>query len=215
MADPRRLLRVDIYRKLRDEILACELRPGADLREQVLASRFSVSKSPVRDALLRLEREHLVTIAPRQGYRVAPISLSDAREMFRLRVVLETACVAEAARAAPDEELDALDRFRALRGSASFLEYNQDFHRALARLSGNRRMTLAACELIEHMHRLVKMSVETLRGHSPAGLIKEHASIIDAVQAREGRRAAALLRSHIQDAERRVADALSRAAIHA
>lgn len=214
MADPRRLLRVDIYRKLRDEILACELKPGADLHEQALAARFAVSKSPVRDALLRLERESLVTIAPRQGYRVSPISLSDAREMFRLRVVLETACVAEAARAASDEELEALDRFRAPRGKG-FIEYNQDFHCALARLSGNRRMTLAACELIEQMHRLVKMSLETLRGHAPAALLKEHASVIDAVQAREGRKAAALLRSHIQDAESRVADALSRVAVHA
>ena len=77
MRAPRRLLRVDIHEKLREEILACRLSPGADLREQELASRFQVSKSPVRDALLRLEREQLVTIAPRQGYRVAPISLSD------------------------------------------------------------------------------------------------------------------------------------------
>lgn len=213
MADSRRLLRVDIYRKLRDDILACELKPGADLREQALASRFSVSKSPVRDALLRLEREHLVTIAPRQGYRVATISLSDVREMFRLRVVLESACAAEAARVAAAEDLAALDRFRSFRGGHGFIAYNQDFHCAVARLSGNRRMTLAACELIEQMHRLVRMSLETVQGRSPAGLVNEHASIIDALQGRQGRRAAALLRSHIEKAERRVADALSHAAI--
>src|SRR6267378_3438505 len=129
MPDSRRLLRVDIYQKLRDEILGCELRPGSDLREQQLASRFAVSKSPVRDALLRLEREHLVTISPRQGYRVAPISLSDAREMFRLRLVLETACAQEAARSASDDELAALDRFRkgpANGSPAAFIAYNQD-----------------------------------------------------------------------------------------
>src|SRR3954467_12177410 len=117
MPDSRRLLRVDIYEKLRDEILGCQLRPGSDLREQQLASRFAVSKSPVRDALFRLEREHLVTISPRQGYRVAPISLSDAREMLRLRAVLECASVAEGAREASEQDLAALDRFRAFRAS--------------------------------------------------------------------------------------------------
>jgi len=217
MAESRRLLRVDIYRKLREEILDCAIRPGADLREQLLASRFSVSKSPVRDALLRLEREHLITVAPRQGYRVAPISLSDTREMFRLRAVLETASALDAARSAPDQALQALDRFRSFRGSEgsiAFIAYNREFHCALARLSGNRRMTSAACELIEQMNRLVKISVAT-RERRAGGLVREHSAIIDALQARDGRRAAALLRAHIEAAERRVADALSRAPIHA
>lgn len=218
MADSRRLLRVDIYRKLREEILDCALKPGADLREQLLASRFSVSKSPVRDALLRLEREHLIVIAPRQGYRVAPVSLSDAREMFRLRAVLEMASALDAARAAPDEALQALNRFRSFRGSEgslAFIAYNREFHCALARLSGNRRMTLLACELIEQMNRLVKLSVATVREPRSGGLVREHSAIIDALQARDGRRAATLLRAHIESADRRVADALSRAAVHA
>ena len=217
MAAAGRLLRVDIYRKLREEILDCSLKPGSDLREQRLASRFSVSKSPVRDALLRLERESLITIAPRQGYRVAPISLSDAREMFRLRAVLEMASALEAARSATDDGLESLDRFRTFRGgegSAGFIAYNRDFHCALVRLSGNRRMTAAACDLIEQMNRLVKISVATMRERRSGGLVREHCAIIDALQARDGRRASALLRAHIEAADHRVADGLSRAAVH-
>lgn len=216
MRDSPRLLRVGIYQKLREEILACELRPGADLREQDLAARFSVSKSPVRDALSRLERERLVTVLPRQGYRVAPISLSDARDMFRFRLVLETASVVEAARVATGEALEALDRFRAFDASAypdGFIGYNRDFHCTLARLSGNRRMAIAACDLIEQMDRPVRVSVDTIGGRDLSGLVREHAAIADALQARDGRRAAALLRAHIGTAERRVADALSRAAV--
>lgn len=216
MRAPRRLLRIDIYEKLREEILACRLKPGADLREQDLAARFQVSKSPVRDALLRLEREHLISIAPRQGYRVAPISLSDARDLLRLRAVLECASVIEAARAAGAPELSALDRFRSFRPSQwleGFAGYNREFHCALARASGNRRMTALTCELIEQTHRLVQVSVEAAEtGRRPA-LVAEHAAIVDAVQERDGRRASALLRAHIGAAERRVADALSRAAI--
>src|SRR3954469_2687783 len=148
MGDPRRLLRIDIYEKLRAEILDCRLKPGADLREQELAARFAVSKSPVRDALLRLEREQLVTIAPRQGYRVAPISLSDARDLLRLRSVLEGACAAEAAREADGAELATLDRFRTFRPShwlEGFAGYNRAFHCTLARVSGNRRMSALTC----------------------------------------------------------------------
>ncbi|TMA20775.1 MAG: GntR family transcriptional regulator [Deltaproteobacteria bacterium] len=216
MASPRALLRVDIYQKLREEILACELPPGADLREQSLAARFSVSKSPVRDALLRLERERLVTISPRQGYRVAPVSVADARDLFRLRSVLEAASVMEGARAAPDEDLQALDRFRSFREKSQrggFLAYNREFHCALARLSGNERMTTAACELIDQMHRLIRVSVDNVERREPNRLVLEHVRIIEALQRRDGRRAAALLRRHIDAAERRVARALERAAV--
>src|SRR3954449_2823027 len=196
MRESRALLRIDIYRKLREEILACELPPGADLREQRLAARFSVSKSPVRDALLRLERERLVTIAPRQGYRVAPISVADARDLFRLRSVLatasvadgapdrgallrlrsvlETASVADGARAASDDDLAALDRFRSFRErdhEGGFLGYNREFHCSLARLSGNERMATAACELIEQMHRLIRVSVDNAERRKPNVLV--------------------------------------------
>ena len=87
------LLRENIYDLLRADILACRLAPGDEMREQDLAERYEVSRQPVRDALLRLQREHLVTVQPRQGYRVTPISLSDARDLLRFRLALEPACV--------------------------------------------------------------------------------------------------------------------------
>ena len=77
-----RLLRETIYDALRADILKLKLPPGTEIREAELASRFEVSKSPVRDALMRLERESLVITTPRQGYRVAPVSLADVQDMF-------------------------------------------------------------------------------------------------------------------------------------
>jgi len=79
------LLRDNVYNSLRSDILMCRFLPGDDMREQELAERYAVSRQPVREALLRLEREHLVTVQPRQGYRVNPISISDARDLLRLR----------------------------------------------------------------------------------------------------------------------------------
>ena len=74
------LLRDNVYNSLRSDILMCRFLPGDDMREQELAERYAVSRQPVREALLRLEREHLVTVTPRQGYRVNQIGRASCRE---------------------------------------------------------------------------------------------------------------------------------------
>lgn len=154
------LLRDNVYESLRADILTCRLAPGDDMREQELAERYAVSRQPVREALLRLEREHLVTVQPRQGYRVNPISLSDARDLLRFRFALEPACVSEAIEHAGDDVLKALDEFRRFAGDhEDFIAYNRAFHSALAHASGNRRMAAALCDLIGQADRLVRVSV--------------------------------------------------------
>src|SRR6202166_2008041 len=157
------LLRDNVYESLRSDILTCRLAPGDDMREQELAERYAVSRQPVREALLRLQREHLVTVQPRQGYRVNPISLSDARDLLRFRLALEPACVAEAIENASEDVLKALDGYTHFAGGhEDFISYNRGFHCALAHASGNRRMAAAACDLIEQADRLVRVSVANL-----------------------------------------------------
>ena len=135
------LLRDNVYESLRSDILTCHFAPGDDMREQELRRRYAVSRQPVREALLRLEREHLVTVQPRQGYRVNPISLSDARDLLRFRLALEPACVAAAIENASDDVLKSLNGFRRFSGRhENFITYNRGFHLALAHASGNRRM---------------------------------------------------------------------------
>ncbi|QOZ28695.1 GntR family transcriptional regulator [Bradyrhizobium sp. CCBAU 51753] len=208
------LLRENIYENLRADILSCELAPGDEIREQDLAERYAVSRQPVRDALLRLEREHLVTVQPRQGYRVNPISLADARDLLRFRLALEPACVAEAIESAPDSVLKSLDEFRRFAGNhEDFIAYNRGFHTALAHASGNRRMASALCDLIGQADRLVRVSISNLKGHDPAKLVAEHAALIDAMQQREARTAARIIKAHIADTEKRVLPALKRNAV--
>ncbi|WP_166302795.1 GntR family transcriptional regulator [Bradyrhizobium sp. 2S1] len=208
------LLRDNIYENLRSDILSCHFAPGDEMREQELAERYAVSRQPVRDALLRLEREHLVTVQPRQGYRVNPISLSDARDLLRFRLALEPACVAEAIESAPDRILKSLDEFRRFSGShEDFIAYNRGFHSALAHASGNRRMAATLCDLIGQADRLVRVSVSNLKGHDPAKLVAEHVALIDAMQQREARTAARIIKAHIAATEKRVLPALKRNAI--
>ncbi len=207
------LLRDDVYWSLRQDILSCRLPPGSELHENVLAERFSVSKSPVREALLRLERDRLVEVISRQGYRVMPISVADARNMYSFRGVLETACAIEAARRASAEQLQALDRFRARPHDDVFIAYNQDFHCAIFDCSQNQRMAAVARELIEQMDRMTRISIHAMRDHDPSRLVKEHCRIIDALQARDGRAAARILRDHVNNAARRVLRALGQAPV--
>ncbi len=208
------LLRDNVYENLRSDILNCRLAPGDDMREQELAERYAVSRQPVREALLRLAREHLVTVQPRQGYRVNPISLSDARDLLRFRLALEPACVAEAIENAPDAAMKELDQFRRFSGDhEAFIAYNRAFHSALANASGNRRMAAALCDLIEQADRLVRVSIATLKDHNPAQLVAEHAALIDAMQRRDRRAASRIIKAHISQTEKRVLPALKRNAV--
>jgi DNA-binding GntR family transcriptional regulator len=208
------LLRDNVYESLRADILSCRLAPGDDVREQDLASRYAVSRQPVREALLRLEREHLVTVQPRQGYRVNPISLSDARDLLRFRLALEPACVAEAIENAAVEALEALDDYRRFAGNhEDFIAYNRAFHSALAHASGNRRMAGALCDLIGQADRLVRVSLANIRDHDPTRLVAEHVELIEAMQRRDGRGAVRLIKAHISQTEKRVLPALKRNAV--
>jgi DNA-binding GntR family transcriptional regulator len=128
--------------------------PGAEIREAELAVRFEVSKSPVRDALISLEREGLVITIPRQGYRVAPVSISDMLDMFHLRAALERANIERIIRNASDEQLQALDQFKSFHRDQwpdGFIGYNKKFHRLLAELGGNQRMRDQLIDLIDLM----------------------------------------------------------------
>jgi len=213
-------MRADIYTVLRREILSCAIPPGAEIRDAEFAERFSVSRSPVRDALLRLEAEGLVLINPRKGYRAAPISVADARDLFAFRAVLEPACAASAAEEASDAALADLDRFRSMEtaeqganASAAFVHYNREFHLALAGLCSNRRLREATVDLIEQFDRFVTVSINSESDLQHAALIAEHCEIIDALQARDGKRAGRILARHAGRARKRVLAALARSPI--
>jgi GntR family transcriptional regulator, rspAB operon transcriptional repressor len=213
-----RLLREKVYVQLRADMITCRLAPGTEIRESELALRFGVSKSPVRDALMRLEREGLVITLPRQGYRVAPVSVADVQDMFHLRDALERACMERIARRASDEQLASLDRFRAYEGGAwdgGFVAYNREFHRTLARISGNPRMRDQLIDLVDQMDRAVQLSLSSLKRGDPKTVVDEHCKLIDALQARDTTRAQRISSRHVSDAGKRVLQALSRVVVAA
>jgi DNA-binding GntR family transcriptional regulator len=189
------------------------LPPGADIDAAEIAARFNVSKSPVRDALMALEREGLVITVPRQGYRVAPISLSDVQDMFHLRAAMERACMERIVQRATDEELAQLDRFRVFEPDdwpEGFVAYNRAFHQTLTSLARNARISDLLSNLIDQMERAVLMSLNNVKTGNPDSLVKEHCRIIDALQSRQLKLAERLAERHISAAAKRVTDAISR-----
>ena len=205
------LLRDNIYHSIRNAILTCEYRPGQELREQILAERYRVSRSPIRDSLLRLEQENLVTVVPRQGYQVRPISPPDVQNLFDLHLLVEPACAAAAARVDGSASL-ILDQFRDFAAAdelqPSFSEYNTSFHRAVADLTGNPRLAAVAVDLAEQFERLVKLSLQVLNKEQVRQASEKHVAIIDAIQAHNAESASRLSYQHAAIAHARVAAAL-------
>jgi DNA-binding GntR family transcriptional regulator len=201
------LLREAVYEQLRADILSCRMPPGAEIRE-----------APVRDALMRLERESLVITLPRQGYRVASISLTDVQDMFHLRAALERACMERIVRQASDEQLATLEPYRSYQADdwdGGFVAYNRSFHRKLAELAANARMRDQLGDLIDQMERAVLMSLSNVnvkKGNSKS-IVDEHCRIIDALQGRQQKLAERLAERHIGSAAKRVNDAISRIVI--
>jgi DNA-binding GntR family transcriptional regulator len=196
------LIRHRIFDVLRKDIISCGLQPGEELREVALAEKYGVSKSPIRDALQRLEFEGLVEIAPRQGHRITPISINDAHDILDLRETLETAAVRHIAADASNADLTTLDALRTadLSSLQEFARYNKNFHFKINELSGNRRHSDTMRNLMDNYERLCIVSLSSLHQEAKAmyEALDDHNKIIDALQSRNGRLAARLSANHIK-----------------
>jgi len=207
-----RLIRHRIFDELRQDILSCGLPPGEEIREGELARRFGVSKSPIRDALQKLEFEGLVEISPRRGHRVAPISVTDAAEILEMREMLEAGALRKLAAEGTPETLARLDALRQADTSSleAFSSYNRHFHVTLCELSGNRRLCETMERLMENYDRLcvVSLSVRRTEREAMEAALADHNAIIDAVQARSGATAVRLSARHTKRSRSQIMRAL-------
>jgi GntR family transcriptional regulator, rspAB operon transcriptional repressor len=205
------LIRDTIFKDIKLEVLSCGLRPGAHIQEQQLVERYQVSKSPIRDALLRLEAEGLVEILPRKGYRIRPISISDAEEIYDMRQMLERECIARLIEKHDERAMQILNSFRKGPSSpdlVSWIEYNRAFHTSLAENCGSRRLAGMARVIIEHSQRLTCVSVTENAALRLDDFVAEHDALIEAIQAQDRRRAISLSRDHIESSRKRFNKAL-------
>ena len=201
MSPPPRPRPDQLLNLVRDRIIANRAEPGSWIKQDRLAADLGVSKIPLREALVRLEQEGLVTSQTNRGYFVSPLSRAEAEEVFALRLQLEPKATEIGAHRATGAEqaacVETLERLAiAMReGEATVPSLNRAFHIALVR-PGDQPVTTA---FIERLHvlseRYVRKHLEPL-GRGPQA-VSEHDDIMAAWLARDGARAGTLTRRHI------------------
>jgi DNA-binding GntR family transcriptional regulator len=191
-----------VYQKIREMILSNALRPGTQMLEQELVQMFGVSRTPVREALIRLQNEHLVQIVPRHGVRVRNVSMADLEEVFQVQTSLEaTAAVAVAARKPGARELKPLekscadmDRAFASGDRESWAVACEAFYSQLVALSDNPRLTQIVGECGDQVRRVRELTLRLIdMPDSQADALRE---IVEALRTGDGKTAHALCRQH-------------------
>lgn len=192
----------DAYERLKAEILQSELPPGFQAPEPDIAERLGMSRTPVREALIRLESEGLVELVPRRGAKVLPLSMDDFLEIYELLVALEPAALEKLAgtpiRAEDLEELERLIEEMEKAEEAGDLDAwasaDDRFHRTLLGLSRNGRLVGYTECLLDQIHRGRMVLLHLHK--KPIGPTQEHRDILAAVLSGDGAAAADLSRRH-------------------
>jgi DNA-binding GntR family transcriptional regulator len=199
-----------VYRGLREAILTCRLEPNEAISENRLCGLFGVSRSPVRTAITRLAEDGLIDIFPQRGTFVAPIKLRQVREAQFARSALEVALAAEAAKHWRDADTKALkanleqQKRHAKSGDGrGFYLDNESFHQVIAQA--------AQLEGVWDTVQSVKMLWDRI-GHMAnrvpdhmAEIVEEHRALIDALDSRDAKRAAAAMKLHLKSVDHAIA----------
>lgn len=190
------------YEALREAILGLTLKPGEPLVEQRLATALGTSKTPIRQALHRLEQTGLVRGVPGRGYYVAQLTLRDAREILEIRAALEGMAVAQACTHLSGADLHELhERLHSAqaacddRQSDLCAELGHQFHQALIDKADNERLSFLIGTYSDQYHRVRLVSRQN-PGRLPKS-IAEHAQIFSALEARDAARAEHAMRCHL------------------
>ena len=193
----------EVYARLREQILTGDLPRGEQHSIYRLSAQLGVSRTPVREAVLRLADLGLVTIERNRGVTVRGVQAEDIRDVFELRLLLEVpAAAGEAARADEDLRVRLRAALEAMREAARrgdevvFMRHDRDLHAALGESLGNRRLSQEVDRLRDSIQ---VRGVSTIdRTRSMVDIAEEHAPIVDAVTAGNAAAAADAMRAHLQ-----------------
>ncbi len=210
MADsfsPEPSLRDRAYLELRRAIVHLEFAPGEVLREDALRERLGIGRTPIREALQRLEREHFVTVIPRRGMFVAGIDVSELSMLFETRAVMEPYAARLAALRGSGSDWDAMEAALSVDAdsAAEHLATDRACHEIMWAAAGNRFLVDTLDMLYAQSDRLWHLYSGDVGDIAEA--VDEHRTILDALRSGDGGRAAELVEAHVQsfDAQIRAA----------
>ena len=197
-------LRDVVFNTLRKAILKGELKPGERLMEIALAERLGVSRTPVREAMRKLELEGLVVMIPRRGAQVANITEKDLNDVLEVRIALENLSIENACARMTEEQLAELKRagryFEETIKEGNLVklaEADVAFHEVIYKASDNRRLNQVLNNLREQIYRY---RVEYLKEEETRNvLVKEHEEIYEAIKNRDVKKAQEISFRHIEN----------------
>lgn len=212
-SSPRRLTE-KIYDLLKTDIIECKLEPGELLQEAVITQRYQIGHTPFREACHRLEAEGLIEILPHRGYFVASFSNKDIRDLFELRMVVESLAAELACQRSQPDQFQDLERnlaefSRLSKSKPSSLKQdinwnNMDFHIQVAKLADNQELE----STIEKIHqKLMRIIMFTARKTPESRLLNPmHPEIFEAIKQRKAAAARKWMLKDIQTANKWVRD---------
>jgi len=198
-----RTLSERVYQALKRDIIVGVYQPGDALGEKALAKRYQGSRTPVREAIVRLQQDNLMRIVANRGYFVRQITIQDVNELYEFRAAVEGACAELAAQRNWEESR--MENLRSLarteyvvddrQSYIHFIEADTEFHLGIAQLTRNPLLVRAVADMRCQMERIMYASIDIgYYGESP---LREHCGIIEAIQNREPQLARKLMCEHI------------------
>lgn len=198
-----------VYKTLKKQIINERLRPGERLIDNELASRFGVSRTPIREALTKLSNEGLIEILPRRGIYVKRLDKKDIKEIYQIRRVLEGLATREATPIIDEEQLKKLySLFEKAKRSLnsddwkSCMEFDIELHSTILSNCQNDRLIGIVHNLNTLIHAFrVRLARDRERATQA---LKEHEAILEAVKARDVERAEKAMMEHIERTKKRI-----------
>ena len=202
-------LRDVVFNTLRQAILTGELKPGERLMEIHLANRLGVSRTPIREAIRKLELEGLVTMIPRRGAEVAQITEKSMKDVLEVRRTLDALSAELACERISKEEEDALlkacqDFEEAVKTKDAIIIAKADvaLHDIIAAATGNQRLIQLINNLAEQMYRYRFEYIKDTSQHEQ--IIKEHRIIYESIVNKDKEAASNMAKTHIDNQEKAV-----------
>lgn len=206
-------LRDVVFNTLREAILKGDLVPGERLMENTLAEKMGVSRTPIREAIRKLELEGLVTMVPRKGAEVAKITEKDIRDLLEVRATLEALAVRLACERMSDETIEKLNILKEEFARAAkkkdvnlIIRKDVEFHDAIFSSTGNDKLIQIVSNLREQIYRFRVKYIQEMPDYQV--LIDEHEEIVENIKNGDIKAAEKMAINHIANQEKAVIDML-------
>jgi GntR family transcriptional regulator, rspAB operon transcriptional repressor len=197
------------YNEIKFRIITCRYRPGEVLSEAAISAELKIGRTPIHQAIHRLMMDDLVSILPRKGVMVRPISIDEAMEIIGVRLVTEGYCARLAAERADEVELQRLrsildesEKATANRDVEKLMLLDREFHETLAHAAKNKVLADTLRNLHERSLRFWFISLRDPDHHRR--VLMQHRAIVEALQSRKPDVAENVMREHITAFQRNV-----------